>query len=132
MTKTIHVSGKRKTAIARATLTPGTGIVRLNHALLSTFTPAMYRERIQEPLTLAGDATNSVNISINTRGGGNASQAEAARLVIGKALALHDRSLRQTFLEYDRTLLVADIRQRESRKPNSRGKARSKVQTSYR
>ncbi|MEM4366460.1 MAG: 30S ribosomal protein S9, partial [Candidatus Woesearchaeota archaeon] len=43
-----------------------------------------------------------------------------------------DKSLQQAFLSYDRALLVSDIRKKEERKPNRHGKARAKVQKSYR
>jgi len=130
--KNIHVSGKRKTAIARATLTPGRGIVRVNDKLITQITPEISQLKCREPLLLAGDVVNSIDIDISVRGGGPNAQAEAVRLAIGRALAEYDKKLENTFLEYDRTLLVADVRRRESRKPNTHGKARSKRQTSYR
>ena len=59
-------------------------------------------------------------------------QADAVRLAIGRALVQYNAGLRQTLLDYDRQLLVADIRRKESAKPNSHGQARAKVQKSYR
>ena len=47
-------------------------------------------------------------------------------------LVKSNKKLAKTFLVYDRNLLVADVRQREPRKPNTSGKARSKKQKSYR
>ena len=130
--KTVHVSGRRKSALARATLQKGSGVVRLNGRLLESYTPEMYQLRIREPLILAGDVAKSVNVNINVYGGGVASQSQASRLAIGKALAQYDKSLRNIFLEYDRSLLVADVRRKESKKPNTSGKARAKTQKSYR
>jgi small subunit ribosomal protein S9 len=130
--KAIHVSGSRKSAIARATLTPGAGIVRVNALLLNCYEPAMCRLKIQEPLILAGDRAKAVNINVDVRGGGINSQAEAARLAVARALAQYDKTLQKTFLDYDRALLVADVRVKETHKPNCHGKARAMRQKSYR
>jgi small subunit ribosomal protein S9 len=128
----IHVSGRRKTAVARATLSPGAGIVRVNAQLLSQYEPLMSRMKIQEPLLIAGDAVKSVNIDVKVHGGGSSSQAEAARLAVARALAQYDQTLQKTFLDYDRALLVADVRYKETHKPNNHGKARATRQKSYR
>ena len=87
-----------------------------------------------EPLILAGDIVNKVDIDINVFGGGVNSQAEASRLAIAKALVEHTKSekLKETFLKYDRNLLVADVRRKESAKPNCHGQSRAKRQKSYR
>ncbi|MFH1400005.1 MAG: 30S ribosomal protein S9 [Nanoarchaeota archaeon] len=127
---TINTSGKRKRAIARITLRKGNGIVTINGVRIENFEPAMYRMRIQEPLILSG--VKDVDIMINVVGGGIASQAGAARLAIARALVEQDSKLKAVFIEYDRQLLVADIRRKESAKPNSHGHARSKRQKSYR
>ena len=129
--KVIHVSGMRKSAVARATLKPGKGVVRINSKLLSLYTPEMYQMKIMEPLILAGDVSKKVDISVNVRGGGQSSQADASRLAIGRALAQFQASLKKVFLDYDRNLLVADIRRKEPYKPNV-SKARAKRQKSYR
>lgn len=129
--KIIHVSGKRKRAIARATLKEGKGVVRINNYLLDNYKPEMYKMKIMEPLLLAEDAAKKVNICIRVQGGGQMSQAEAARLAIGKSLTQFMPSLKKTFLEYDRTLLVADKRRNEPHKPND-SKPRAARQKSYR
>jgi small subunit ribosomal protein S9 len=61
------------------------------------------------------------------------SQAEAARLVIAKSLVefTKDEKLRRKYLDYDRQMLVADVRRKETCKPND-SKARAKRQKSYR
>jgi len=130
--KVIHQSGSRKSAKARATLRPGSGIVRINSQLLSSLPDGLFKSKLQEPLLLAGNTAKTVNITITTLGGGIQGQAESARLAIAKALAQHDKKLRETFLEYDRNLLVADVRRKETHKPNCHGKARAKRQKSYR
>ena len=132
--KVINVSGKKKRAIARATLKQGTGNIRVNHMLLDTYNQKMYKLKLMEPLIIAGDAANKVDIDISVRGGGISSQAEVARLVIAKSLvefAKNDK-LKEAFLNYDRNLLVADVRRKEPAKPNRHGQARAKRQKSYR
>ncbi len=132
--KAINQSGKRKSAVARATITTGTGIVKINNVPLDIYEPKLYRMRIREPLILAKDLIGKVNIKVKTNGGGICGQADATRLAIAKAIAEHfsDSGIEETFLNYDRTLLVADVRRKESSKPNCQGKARSKRQKSYR
>ena len=130
--KIIRTSGKRKRAIARATLKPGKGVVTINKSSLQNFGHHLARMRIKEPLMLAGKVAEGVDISITTNGGGITGQADAARIAISRALVEHKSSLKEVFLDYDRQLLVADVRRKEASKPNSLGQARSKRQKSYR
>jgi len=130
--KTIIATGKRKTAIARATLKSGTGKVTINNTSLESYEPALARLKLKEPLLLAGVLAEKVDISINVIGGGYMGQTEAARLAVAKALVVKNEKLKEIFLAYDRQLLVADVRRKESKKPNTRGKARAKRQKSYR
>lgn len=132
--KITNTSGKRKKAIASAVIKEGKGIVKINKIPIDMIQPRLALLKIKEPLILSGDIANKVDIEVDVRGGGAVSRAEAARLAIAKALVGFSKSekLKQTFLEYDRNLLIADVRQRESRKPNNRGKARQKKQLSKR
>jgi len=132
MSKIYHESGKRKSAIARATLRAGIGKVRINKKLLDTVQPKLARLKLREPLILAGEISSKVNIDVKIHGGGIMSQAEAGRLAIARALVKLNEKLVPDFLKYDRNLLVADIRRKETRKPNRHGKARAKRQKSYR
>ena len=131
--KTAHASGKRKRAIARATITQGKGIVRINKVPLDEYNNEPYRLKVLEPLVLAGNVSKSINIDVNVYGGGFSGQAQAARLAIARAISEYtkDETLKSTFEEYDRNLVVADTRRKEVRKPN-RSKARAKRQKSYR
>ena len=130
--KTITTHGKRKRAIARAVLKPGKGIILINDADLENYEPKLFRLKIKEPLILAGDIANQVDIKVNAIGGGISSQTNAIRLAIGKALAEYSPRLKKVFLDYDRQLMVADVRRKESAKPNRHGQARAKRQKSYR
>lgn len=133
MAKYVNVSAKRKRAIARATAKEGTGIVRINHQLLETYQPKMARLMLQEPLLIAGEIAEKINIDIKTQGGGWHSQAEAARGCIAKALVelTRNKQLKQEFIAYDRTLMVDDVRRNEPHKPND-SKPRRARQKSYR
>ncbi|MFT4250829.1 MAG: 30S ribosomal protein S9 [Candidatus Woesearchaeota archaeon] len=129
----ILTSGKRKSAKATAHLSKGTGKVTVNKQPIATCTSEMYALRMQEPLLLAGQAvTSKIDVMVTTHGGGVASQADAVRLAIARALVQYQESLEDVFSDYDRTLLVADVRLREPKKPNTQGSARSKRQKSYR
>jgi small subunit ribosomal protein S9 len=89
--------------------------------------------RMEEPIVLAGDFAKKVDIEVTVSGGGIASQADAVRLAIARGLVEYsDGKFKDTFLNYDRQLLVADVRAKETSKPNSHGKARAKRQKSYR
>ncbi|MBI5389488.1 30S ribosomal protein S9 [Candidatus Woesearchaeota archaeon] len=131
--KIIHISGKRKRAIARVTVRAGNGSVRINSRMLDSYEPKLARMKISEPLILSGDLAGKINVDVAVQGGGQVSQAGAIRLGIGRALVAYskDDQLKQTLLDYDRTLLVADVRRKETRKPND-SKARAKRQKSYR
>ncbi len=131
----INTNGKRKTAKARATLKEdGNGKVRVNNRPLSAWTRTT-KLRIQEPLKIAGELTEDVDIKVKVNGGGIQSQAEAVRMAIARALAEHSdgSELREKYLEYDRHMLVEDYRRTETRKPSQSSKgARHKQQKSYR
>ena len=129
--KFIQTQGKRKSAIARATLSPGTGRVTINGQLLESYGSGVLRLRISEPLLLADDVAKAVNIAVMVNGGGVNGQADASRLAIARALVEHDKKLKKAFYDYDRLLLVADVRRKEACKPND-SKARAKRQKSYR
>lgn len=132
MTTPIHTSGKRKTATARATLKEGSGNITVNGKPIEQFTSYTYQLKIKEPLLLAEETVEDVNIKVNVEGGGVNGQASAVRLAMAKALAEYNDALQDVYEEYDRHLLVADVRRKETRKPNRQGKARSKRQKSYR
>ena len=134
MNKVVVTSGKRKRAIARATLMPGKGSVKVNSVPLEYVMPKISRMKIEEPLLIAGDITNGMKINIDVNGGGINSQAEAARLAVAKGIIAFtkDNKLKKDFIAYDRNLLVADVRRKESAKPNRHSQARSKTQKSYR
>lgn len=125
------MKGKRKRAVAKAVLNPGNGTVKINGYYLQNYSNNFSRMRISEPLILSGDLVDKVNIDVAVAGGGVNGQADAARLAIARALIKHEPKLKKVFEEYDRLLLVADVRRKEVCKPND-SKARAKRQKSYR
>ena len=130
--KKIVTSGRRKQSIARAMLKEGKGRVTINKLNIKVYQPEIARLKIMEPLMLAGEVSSRVDIDVDIHGGGFITQADAARLAIARALVAYNSKLKEVFLEYDRHLLVADVRVREAAKPNHHGSARAKTQTSYR
>ena len=133
MSKVVHTSGKRKTAIARGTVKEGTGRVKVNRKPVELYEPELARLKIFEPLELAGDIVNSVDINVRVVGGGIMGQVEAARMVIAKGLVEYtgDMNLKDRYVQYDRTMLVGDPRRSESKKFGGPG-ARARKQKSYR
>jgi small subunit ribosomal protein S9 len=129
----ILVTGKRKTAIARAVIKTGSGNVIVNGIPLSTFTPEIAKMKITEPLALSGERGKGVDINVKVSGGGFMGQAEAARMAVAKGLVQWSRSseLRKTMTNYDRTMLAGDPRRKEPKKFGGPG-ARRREQKSYR
>ena len=130
----IITSGKRKTAVAKAVTREGTGKITINKKPYNTLN-IFDRLKIEEPLRIAENVLGKMNfdVSINVRGGGEKSQVEASRLALARAIIefTKNKKLEKAFLDYDRTLLVADVRRKEAYKPGD-SKARRKRQTSYR
>jgi small subunit ribosomal protein S9 len=132
--KVLVVSGKRKTAVARAVVRLGAGRIRVNRTPIEILEPEIARAKIMEPLLQAGDEVwKQVDMDVRTSGGGYMGQAEAARMAVANALLRWTKSshLRTVFTEYDRTMIVGDSRTKESKKFGGPG-ARAKEQKSYR
>jgi len=132
--RVLIVSGKRKTAIARAVVKPGMGRIRINMIPLEIYQPEVARQKIMEPLIQAGDEVwKQLDIDVKVSGGGYMGQAEAARMAIANALLKWTKStqLRTAFIEYDRTMVVGDPRRKEPKKFGGPG-ARARDQKSYR
>ena len=132
-TQPVNTSGKHKTAVARATVKPGKGDIRINSIPIGIYEPELARLKILEPLKLAGDKFKGMNIIVKVHGGGQIGQAMAARTAIARAIVafLEDEELELLFREYDRSLLVNDSRRKMPKRPLGRG-ARAKKQKSYR
>jgi small subunit ribosomal protein S9 len=129
-----NTSGKKKTAIARATVTDGNGRVRIDSRPIELIEPETARLKMLEPFRIAGEnLRDSVDIDVTISGGGTMGQADAVRTALARGLVEYtgDMELRDAYMGFDRTLLVNDVRQSESKKWGGPG-ARARYQKSYR
>ena len=129
-----NTSGKKKTAVARATVSDGNGRVRINSTPVELVEPEQARLKMLEPFRIAeADLRDSVDIDVAVSGGGFAGQADSVRTAIARGLVEHtnDAELRDAFMSFDRSLLVNDVRQSEPKKWGGPG-ARARYQKSYR
>jgi small subunit ribosomal protein S9 len=138
--KVVNSSGKRKTAVARATVKAGKGRVRVNSEPIAIMQPQLSRRKAMEPVIIAEamDRMSKVDINIHTHGGGVMGQTDAIRTAIARGLVHYnggaegiDEELRDEYLRFDRSLLVNDPRRKEPKHQLGRG-ARKKKQKSYR
>ena len=129
-----NTSGKKKTAIARATIRDGSGKVRIDSKPVELVDPEMAQLKILEPFRITdGDLRADIDIDVSIEGGGVMGQADAARTAIARGLVdfTNDAELREAFMEFDRSQLVNDVRQSEPKKWGGPG-ARARYQKSYR
>ncbi|MFW6141358.1 MAG: 30S ribosomal protein S9 [Candidatus Saliniplasma sp.] len=126
-------TGKKKEAIAKATIRSGEGRIRINSKPLEIFTPEIAKLKIMEPIQLVGDRSDKIDINVNVQGGGIMGQAGATRTAVALCFVdyFDDPKLEELFKEYDRSLLVSDPRRKLPKQPMGRG-ARKKRQKSYR
>ncbi len=90
MAKVINTSGKRKTAIARATLREGRGVIRINSVPLESYGTDLTRMKISEPLLLYPAGVDGIDVSITVIGGGIMGQAEAVRTALALLAEVHE------------------------------------------
>ncbi len=102
-------TGRRKRAVARVFLTPGTGSVTLNDRPDVVLDPA-----VLAPLTLT-ELTGKVNLSIKVAGGGTSGQRDAIRHGISRAIVAWNSDLRQPLRAAG--FLTRDPREKERKKP---------------
>jgi len=135
ITQNMVASGKRKCAIAKATIKEGTGKITINHISYANLPNQFHKLMISEPVELTKNILGHFNfdIAVSLNGGGTEGRIEAARLAIAKAIIKSTQSpeLKKAMMDYDRSMLVADVRRKEPYKPGD-SKARSKRQKSYR
>jgi len=131
--RSVLAVGKRRTSKARVVVSEGKGRVRINNVPVHLVEPYMARAKLLEPLMLAGEYRDKVDIAVKTIGGGFLGQAEAARIGIAQGILKFTKSkrLRTKYLEYDRTMLSGDPRRKEPKKFGGPG-ARRRKQKSYR
>ena len=126
---TIHTIGRRKEAVCRAYMTPGSGKWDVNGRTLGDYFPRpALVSAIQQPFT-ATDTLGRFDVKANIDGGGSTGQAGALRLAVARALVKLDEAHRLKLR--DLGLLTRDARAVERKKPG-RPKARKRFQFSKR
>ena len=122
-------TGKRKTAVARVIIRPGTGQFELNGRSLEVYFPRrVHQAVVRQPLDIVG-FSDRVDVRARIHGGGISGQADAVRHGIAKALIEADPALRGELKR--RQLLTRDPREKERRKAGLK-KARKRPQFSKR
>ncbi|MCX5880139.1 MAG: 30S ribosomal protein S9 [Deltaproteobacteria bacterium] len=125
----LHSVGKRKSAVARVWMKPGTGTITVNRKPIEEY---LKRETdrilIRQPLAIT-ETLEKFDISVTVRGGGISGQAGAIRHAISRALANLNPDLRLPLKKA--ALLTRDARVRERKKYGLRG-ARARYQYSKR
>jgi len=109
-----QTTGRRKAAIARVRIRPGTGVITINKRALEDYFPnSTHRMVITEPLRLTS-LEETYDIDATMDGGGTTGQAGALRLGIARALIDVDPELRPALKKAG--FLTRDAREKESKK----------------
>ena len=123
------ITGRRKTAIARTRLYPGSGQIEINGRPMDQYFPRKTLQMIiRQPLVLAKLA-EKLDVRVNVAGGGVSGQAEAVRHGISRALLVVDPALRPLLKKAG--FLTRDARKKERKKYGLRA-ARARYQYSKR
>ena len=126
---TFYATGKRKTAIARTWLTPGSGKITINNQAVEEYFPVeTFRLELAKPFNLT-DTLGSYDVRANVTGGGISGQAGAIRHGITKALILINPDYRLTLKKAG--YVKRDPRVKERKKYGQKG-ARARFQFSKR
>ncbi len=113
-TPLVQTTGRRKEAIARARLRPGTGVISVNGRSFETyFTTPAHRMEASEPLRVV-EATERFDVDATIHGGGISGQAGALRMALARSLAEVEPETRSTLKKAG--LLTRDARKKESKK----------------
>jgi len=127
--ETINTSGRRKTAVARVYLKPGTGKITINKRDISEyFTVPTLRGKVLQPF-LVTEHEGKFDVTANIQGGGITGQAGALSLAIAKALVELDAANKPALRTNG--LVTRDPRMVERKKPGQK-KARKRFQFSKR
>ena len=118
-------TGRRKSASARVTIKPGTGLFTINGRGLDEYFPReALRLHLQQPFR-ATNTLGTFDVTVNVRGGGISGQAGAVRLGIARALSEQNEAFRLTLRKDG--FLTCDSRVRERKKYGQKG-ARKRFQ----
>ena len=129
MSQEFIATGRRKEAVARIRMSPGTGKIEVNGRPFDEYFKTVgLQNTVLRPLEIA-KVLNTYDVKVNASGGGSAGQAGAVRLAIARALTETNPELRGP-LKAD-GLLTRDPRMKERKKPGQPG-ARKRFQFSKR
>jgi small subunit ribosomal protein S9 len=110
----IQTVGRRKEAIVRVRIVPGSGKIVCNGRDLESYFPSkVHQQLIREPL-LTADKAEAFDVIANLRGGGTTGQAGALRLAVARALVANDGDDRPALKKAG--FLTRDAREKESKK----------------
>lgn len=124
-----YATGRRKSAVARVFLRPGTGVITVNHREFNAFFVAeALRTQIKQPLVLT-ETADKFDVLTTVAGGGVSGQAGAVKLGIARALLVYNAELRKRLKKSG--LLTRDARIKERKKYGQKG-ARKRFQFSKR
>eukprot|EP00088_Acartia_fossae_P066233 TRINITY_DN819_c0_g4_i1.p1 TRINITY_DN819_c0_g4~~TRINITY_DN819_c0_g4_i1.p1 ORF type:complete len:148 (-),score=34.27 TRINITY_DN819_c0_g4_i1:97-540(-) len=139
--QSVQVFGRKKTACAVAYCKRGRGLIKVNGRPLELVEPQALQAKLMEPiLLLTKERFADVDVRIRVKGGGHTSQIYAIRQALSKALVSYyqkfvdeqsKQEIKNTLVQFDRSLLVADPRRNEPKKFGGPG-ARARYQKSYR
>ena len=139
--KMVYTHGKKRNAIANAVVQEGKGNITINRVPIQNIEPKPLGIKIFEPILILGiDHFKNLRIKVRVSGGGAVAQLYAARMAIAKGIVAWNQKyvdeeekdkVRKDFMNYDKTLLVADNRRIEPKKYGGPG-ARARYQKSYR
>jgi small subunit ribosomal protein S9 len=122
-------TGRRKTAVARVRIRPGSGEFKVNGRAFDEFFPTVEMRNLARGPLAATETEAKYDVFANVTGGGPLGQAGAVRLGIARALKLSDETLEHALR--DGGFLTRDARMKERKKPGQPG-ARRKFQFSKR
>ncbi len=126
---TFVATGRRKTAVARVRMTPGTGVIHINGRTFEDYFPtAPLQQTVLAPFETA-KVGRTYDMMVNASGGGINGQAGAVRLAVSRALIIADETLRP-LLKIE-GMLTRDSRMKERKKSGQPG-ARKRFQFSKR
>ena len=128
-TQITHTIGRRKEAVCRVYLRPGSGKWDINGRTLGDYFPRPALVTSIQQAFVATDTLGRYDVKANVDGGGQTGQAGALRLAVARALVKIDEAHRRKLR--DLGLLTRDARAVERKKPG-RPKARKRFQFSKR
>lgn len=122
-TVTYMGTGRRKTSVARVYLTPGTGVITINHKPIDEYLPSELLRMIVRAPFEETNTSGTFDVNVNVKGGGLTGQSGAIRHGISRALLEASVDYRPNLKSAG--FLTRDPRAKERKKPGLRGARRA-------